>query len=47
MVFPIVAAVGSAAVFGLSTTREHREAGLAPTGRVAHLWHLIRQVGAR
>lgn len=43
MVIPIFAAVGSAAVFGLSTSLEHREAGQAPSGSIALVRHLIRQ----
>lgn len=43
MVLPIFAAVGSAAVFGLSTSLEHREAGQGPSGSIALMWHLIRQ----
>lgn len=42
-VIPILAAVGSAAGFGLSTSLEHREAGKAPSGTIALVRHLVRQ----
>lgn len=40
---PIAAAVSSAAVFGLSTSLQHREASQAPPGTPALVWHLLRQ----
>lgn len=43
IVVPVLAAICSAAVFGLSTSLEHREAGRAPSGSIALVWHLLRQ----
>lgn len=40
-VLPILAAVGSAAGFGLSTALEHREVKNAPVGTVALVWHVL------
>ncbi len=42
-VLPILAAVGSAAGFGLSTALEHHEVGSAPSGTVALLCHVLRR----
>jgi len=43
LLVPIAAAVASAAVFGLSTSLQHREASQAPEGTIALVWHLLRQ----